>query len=404
MNGNITVDADRDLVLVSNNTNLETTVLRDFPGDTGGIHGLMQGVHHRVDVGFFLLNDVRIEASTHQIVDQLGANVEIESRRHGGDAFDAHALQLPDHFFLLLHALGHGKQDGLPCGIDGLLVDVILVVHAISILYSLLSAMTRESISSPGTVRFYFTLGVQFYTLCIVRKKLLFLEQFEVYLILQELFHCLLGVADVVHVEQLNRRVRITTGQRQGDNSHAGKNSAYGIGHIAGTVKGEFLVIGTGLFGRVADGLNELGMAAGAQAQTHEQLAVQQDGALLEGNGQLLAEIDIGNIAAGDGIQEQAVLAGVLIGRGGNALDGGLFDDIEGSNNFAVDILGLEFLQGLDDNSAEGAAVSGAGADVIAIGANGLQGGNQGRSGRRHGCRGPRLPHGCQRRYQHSSG
>ena len=63
MNGNITVDADRDLVLISNNTNLETTVLRDFPGDTGGIHGLMQGVHHRVDVGFFLLNDVRIEAS-----------------------------------------------------------------------------------------------------------------------------------------------------------------------------------------------------------------------------------------------------------------------------------------------------------------------------------------------------
>lgn len=53
MNGNITVDADRDLVLISNNTNLETTVLRDFPGDTGGIHGLMQGVHHRVDVGFF---------------------------------------------------------------------------------------------------------------------------------------------------------------------------------------------------------------------------------------------------------------------------------------------------------------------------------------------------------------
>lgn len=116
-------------------------------------------------------------------------------------------------------------------------------------------------------------------------------------------------------------------------------------------------------------------MAAGAQAQTHEQLAVQQDGALLEGNGQLLAEIDIGNIAAGDGIQEQAVLAGVLIGRGGNALDGGLFNDIEGRNDFAVDILGLEFLQGLDDNSAEGAAVSGAGADVIAIGANGLQGG-----------------------------
>ena len=117
-------------------------------------------------------------------------------------------------------------------------------------------------------------------------------------------------------------------------------------------------MIGTGLFGRVADGLNELGMAAGAQAQTREQLAVQQDGALLEGNGQLLAEIDIGNIAAGDGIQEQAVLAGVLIGRGGNALDGGLFDDIESSNNFAVDILGLELLQGFDDNSAEGAAVS----------------------------------------------
>jgi hypothetical protein len=44
MNGKITVDADRDLVLVSNNTNLETTVLRDFPGDTGGIHGLMQGM------------------------------------------------------------------------------------------------------------------------------------------------------------------------------------------------------------------------------------------------------------------------------------------------------------------------------------------------------------------------
>ena len=158
MNGKITVDADRDLVLVSNNTNLETTVLRDFPGDTGGIHGLMQGVHHRVDVGFFLLNDVRIEASTHQIVDQLGANVGIESRRHGGDAFNPHALQLPDHFFLLLHALGHGKQDGLPYGIDGLLVDVILVVHTASILHSLLSAATRERQCSPGIVRLYFGL------------------------------------------------------------------------------------------------------------------------------------------------------------------------------------------------------------------------------------------------------
>lgn len=209
----------------------------------------------------------------------------------------------------------------------------------------------------------------------------LFVEKAEIHFILEEFFNGLLGIADIVHVEQLHGRVGITAGQRQGDNSHAGKNSAYGIGDITGTVKGEFLVIGTGLFGRVADGLNELGMAAGAQAQTHEQLAVQQDGALLEGNGQLLAEIDIGNIAAGDGIQEQAVLAGVLIGRGGNALDGGLFDDIESSNNFAVDILGLEFLQGFDDNSAEGAAVSGAGADVITIGANGLQGGIGGRSG-----------------------
>lgn len=154
MNGKITVDADRDLVLVSNNTNLETTVLRDFPGDTGGIHGLMQGVHHRVDVGFFFSMMFALRQAPTKLLTSLGLMSELNPDAMVATHLIPMPCRLPDHFFLLLHALGHGKQDGLPYGIDGLLVDVILVVHTASILHSLLSAATRERQCSPGSFGF----------------------------------------------------------------------------------------------------------------------------------------------------------------------------------------------------------------------------------------------------------
>ena len=66
----------------------------------------------------------------------------------------------------------------------------------------------------------------------------LFVEKAEIHFILEEFFNGLLGIADIVHVEQLHGRVGITAGQRQGDNSHTGENGAYGIGDITSTIKG----------------------------------------------------------------------------------------------------------------------------------------------------------------------